>query len=113
MIALLRHGTLPREQGVSVEFWRLKEEFELVFPNSVYGSIQMWLNHLKTDGGHEERFQCCTNSSGADILNFRATQGHSGENLVDPSLLDNVLNPNDFFGYICFVGGGYNLHCTI
>ena len=38
------------------------------------------------------------------IFYFRALQGHSGRNLIDPSLQDNVLIPNDFFEYIYHIG---------
>ena len=51
-------------------------------------------------GGNKKRFQCCTDPSGQEILYLRALQGHSGRNLIDPSLQDNVLIPNDFFEYI-------------
>ena len=35
-----------------------------------------------------------------EILYLRALQGHSGHNLIDPELQDNVLIPNHFFEYI-------------
>ena len=44
---------------------------------------------------------------------FRAFQGHSGRNLVDPSLQDNVLIPGGFFKYIYHVGCAINLHPII
>ena len=49
-------------------------------------------------------------TSGQEILYFRALQGHSGRNLFDPPLQDNVLIPNDFFEYICHIGCAINLH---
>ena len=55
-------------------------------------------------GGNEKRFQYCTDPSGQEILYFRALQGHSGRNPIDPTLQDNVLIPNDFFEYIYHVG---------
>ena len=58
----------------------------------------------------QERFQCCTDPSGQEILYLRALQGHSGRNLIDPSLQDNVLTPNDFFEYIYHIGCAINLH---
>ena len=45
-----------------------------------------------------------------EILYLRALQGHSGRNLIDPSLQDNVLVPNDFFEYIYHIGCAINLH---
>ena len=44
---------------------------------------------------------------------LRALQGHSGRNLIDPTLQDNVLIPNNFFQYISHVGCAINLHSII
>ena len=69
-------------------------------------------------GGNNKRFQYCTDPSRQEILYLRALQGHSGRNLIDPSLQDNVLIPNDFFEYIInshsimnsgLIPGGQNL----
>ena len=38
---------------------------------------------------------------------------HSGRNLIDPSLQDNVLIPNDFFEYIYHIGCAINLHSIV
>ena len=40
-------------------------------------------------------------------------QGHSGGNLVDPALQDNVLLPDDFVEYIYHIGNANELHSTI
>ena len=61
-------------------------------------------------GGHKKRFQYCTDSSGQEILYFRALQGHSGRNPTDPSPKDNVLIPNNFCEYIYHIGCAINLH---
>ena len=61
-------------------------------------------------GGNKKRFQYCTDSSGQEILHLRALQGHSGRNLIDPSLQDNVLIPNDFFECIYHIGCAINSH---
>ena len=61
-------------------------------------------------GGKIKRFQCCTDSSGQEILYLRALQGHSGRNPVDPSPQDGVLIPNNFFEYIYHIGCAINLH---
>ena len=50
-------------------------------------------------GGQKKIFQYCPDSSGT-ILYLRALQGHSGRNLIDPSLQDNVVIPSDFFQYM-------------
>ena len=44
---------------------------------------------------------------------LQAPQGHSGRNLIDPSLQDNVLIPDDFFKYIYHVGCAINLRSII
>ena len=61
-------------------------------------------------GGHKKRLQYCADPSGQEILYLRALQGHSGRNLIDPSLQDNVLIPNNFFEYIYQIGCAINLH---
>ena len=58
---------------------------------------------------HKKRFQFCTDPSGK-MLYLRALQGHSGRNLINPSLQDNVLIPDDSFKYIYHVGCAINLH---
>ena len=47
------------------------------------------------------------------FLYLRALQGHSGRNLIDPSLQDNILIPDGFFKYIYHVGFAINLHSII
>ena len=63
-------------------------------------------------GGNKKRYQYCTDSSGI-IVCLRALQGHSGRNLIDPSLQDNVVIPDGFFQYIYRVGCAINLHPII
>ena len=63
-------------------------------------------------GGHNKRFQYCTDSSGT-ILYLRALQGQTGRNLIDPSLQDNVVIPDGFFKNIYHVGCAINLHSII
>ena len=60
--------------------------------------------------GNKRRFQYCTDSSGQEILYLRALQGHSGRNLIDPPLQDNVLIPNNFFEYTYHIGCAVNSH---
>ena len=44
---------------------------------------------------------------------FRALQGHSGRNLVDPSLQDDVIIQRVFFQHIYHIGREFNLHSII
>ena len=47
------------------------------------------------------------------FLYFRAIQGHSGCNLVDPTLQDSVLLPDDFAEYIYHIGNANEMHSII
>ena len=64
-------------------------------------------------GGNKKIFQYCTDPSGQENLYLRALQGHSGRNLIDPSLQDNILILNDFFEYTCHIGCAINLHSIV
>ena len=69
-------------------------------------------NAMAGGGGHKKIFQCCADSSGT-IVYLRAPQGHSGRNLIDPTLQDNVVIPSNIFQYISHVGCAINLHSII
>ena len=107
---LLRHGHLSREEDGAIEFWRLKDYFRNEFENSRYWSDEKWKSRMAGGGGNKKRFQYCTDPSGQEILYLRALQGHSGRNLIDPSLQDNVCIPNNFFENICHIGRAISLH---
>ena len=66
---------------------------------------------MKEDGS-KRRYQYCSDYSGT-ILYLRALQGHSGSNLIDPSLQDNVVIGTGIFPYIYHVGCTFNLHSII
>ena len=61
-------------------------------------------------GSNRKRFQYCTDSSGQEILDLRALQGHSGRNRIDPAQQDTVLIPNNFFEHIYHIGCAVNVH---
>ena len=63
-------------------------------------------------GGVKRWFQYCTDASGT-IVYFRSLQGHSGRNLIDPSLQDNVVIQGGFFQHIYHIGCAFNLHSII
>ena len=73
-------------------------------------SDEKWKSTMAKSGGNKKRFQYCGDPSGQEILYLRALHGHSGRNLIDPSLQDNVFIPNDFFEYIYHIGCAINLH---
>ena len=79
---------------------------------SQHWSDEKWKSTMAKSGGNKKRFQYCTDAS-REILYLRALQGHLGRNLIDPSLQDNVLIPDDFFKYIYHVGCAINLHSII
>ena len=47
----------------------------------------------------KRRYQYCSDNLGT-ILYLRALRGHSGSNLIDPTLQDNVLIGTGIFPYI-------------
>ena len=107
---LLRHGQLPREEDGAIELWRLKDYLRNDFEFAQHWSDEMWKSRMQGGGGNKKIFQCCTDSSGQEILYLRALQGHSGRNLIDPSFQDNVLIPDNFFEYIYHIGCAISLH---
>ena len=107
--ALLRHGDLPREEDGAIELWRLKDCLGYEFENSRHWSDEMWKSRMAGGGGHNTRFQYCTDLPGQEILYLRALQGHSGRTPIDPSPQDKVVIPDGFFKYISHVGCAINI----
>ena len=60
----------------------------------------------------KRRYQYCSDDSGT-ILYLRALQGHSGHNLIDPTLQDNVMIESGIFPYIYHIGCAFNLHSIV
>ena len=113
VILLLRHlQKVHREEDGAVHFWRIKDNLQDPFLQSIHWSDDRWKACLAAGGGAKRRYQCCTDVSGI-IVYFRALQGHSGRNLIDPSLQDNVVMSGNFFQYIYHVGCAFNLHSII
>ena len=114
VIHLLRHSQkVHREEDEAVHFWRIKENLQNPFPQPIHWSDSRWKACLAAaGGGAKRRFQYCTHDSGT-IVYFLALQGHSGRNLIDPSLQYNVVIPSKFFQYIYHVGCSFNLHSII
>ena len=110
LINLLRHGSLPRDNDGAIEFWRIKDYLQDHFVYSQHWSDEKWKKSMARGGGHKKRFKYCADSSGT-LLYFRAL--HSGRNLIDPTLQDPVVIPDDFFKYIYHVGCAINLHSII
>ena len=90
----------------------MKDHLQKHFLYCHHWSDDKWKSSIARGGGNKNIFQYCSDSSG-EILHFRALQGHSGRNFIDPSLQDNVLIPDGFFKYIYHVGCAINLHFII
>ena len=99
-IHLLRHSQkVHREEDGAVQFWRIKSFLQNPFAQSIHWSDDRWKVCLAAGGGAKRRFQYCTDDSGI-IIYFRALQGHTGRNLIDPSLQDTVIVPSNVFQHI-------------
>ena len=113
VINLLRHcQTVQREDDGAVQFWRIKNCLRNQFPQVQHWSDDRWKACLAAGGGAKRRHQYCTDISGT-IIYLRALQGHSGRNLVDISLQDNVIIQRGFFQHIYHIGCAFNLHSII
>ena len=99
VINLLRHNqTLQREEDGAIEFYKIK-----FYLRNQHSQIQNWSDDrwkacLAAGGGSKRRYQYCSDDSGT-ILYLRALQGHSGSNLIDPTLQDNVVIGTGIFNY--------------
>ena len=69
---------------------KLKNIFRVNFHKQLTGDDR-WKACLAAGGGAKRRYQYCTDISGT-IIYFRALQGHSGHNLIDPSLQEECDN---------------------
>ena len=113
VISLLRHNqTVQREKDGAIELYRIK-----FYLRNHHSQIQLWSDDrwkacLAAGGGSKRRDQYCSDNSGR-ILYLRALQGHSGNNLIDPTLQDNVVIGSGIFHYIYHIGCAFNLHSII
>ena len=65
-------------------------------------------------GGQKKRFQYCLNPHSSEhFLYFKAIQGHSGGTLVDLTVQDNVLLPDDVADCIHHIGNARDMHSII
>ena len=111
VINLLRHNqTLQREDDGAIEFYKIK--FYLRNQQIQVWSDDRWKACLAAGGGSKRRYQYYSDDSGR-ILYLRALQGHSGSNLIDPTLQDNVVIGTGIFHYIYHIGFAFNLHSVI
>ena len=100
VINLLRLSqTVQREDDGAVQFWRIKNFLQNQFPQILYWSDDRWKACLTAGGGAKRRYQYRTDISGTSIY-FRALQGHSGRNIIDLLLQDNVVIQRGLFLHI-------------
>ena len=113
VINLLRHNqTSQRKEDGAIEFHKIKFYLRNHSSQVQHWSDDRWKACLAAGGGSKRRYQYCSDDSGR-ILYLRALQGHSGSNLIDPSLQDNVVIGTGIFHYIYHVGCAFNLHSII
>ena len=113
VIHLLRHSQqVQREEDGAVHVWKIKENLQSQFPQIPHWSDDRWKSCLASGRGSKRRYQYCSDNSGT-IIYLRALQGHSGSNLIDPTLQDNVVIGTGIFHYIYHVGCTFNLHSII
>ena len=67
---------------------------------------------MAAGGGFKRRYQNCSDNSGT-IISLQALQGHSGSNLIDPTLQDNVVIGTGTFHYMYHIGCTFNLNSVI
>ena len=72
---ILRHDHLPREEDVTIEFWRIEDYLRNHFVHFQHWSDEKWKKSMAGGGGNKKRFQYCTDPSG-EILYLQAFQGH-------------------------------------
>ena len=115
MIRSLRHNeSVPREEDGAVRFDDLAERFKSRFAATSHWPIQAWISFVAKGGGQKKRFQYCLHPNYSQhFLHFRAIQGHPGGALVDPTLQDNLLLPDNFAEYIYHIGNAHDMHSII
>ena len=113
VINLLRHNqTVQREDDGAIQFWRIKFHLRNHSSQVQHWSDDRWKSCLAVGGGSKRRYQYCSDNSGT-ILYLRALQGHYGNNLIDPTLPDNVVIESGIFHHIYHIGCAFNLHSII
>ena len=113
VINLFRHNqTLHREEDGAIEFCKIKFHLRNHHSQVQNWSDDRWKACLAAGGGFKRRYQYCSYNL-RTIIYLRALQGHSGSNLIDPTLQDNVLIGPGTFPYIYHVGSNFNLYSII
>ena len=113
VISLLRHNqTVQREEDGAIQFCRIQFHLRNLSSQVEHWSDERWKSCLAAGEGSKRRYQYCSGNSGT-ILYLRALQGHSGSNLIGPTLQDNVVIGTGIFHHIYHIGCAVNLHSVI
>ena len=113
VINLLRHNQkLHREEDGAIQFCKIKFHLRDHHSQIQNWSDDRWKACSAAGGGSKRRYQYFSDNLGS-IIYLRALQGHSGSNLIDPAIQDNVLIGPGIFPYIYHVGSNFNLHSII
>ena len=103
VINLLRHNQkLHREEDGKIQLHKIKFHLRDHHPQKQNWSDDRWMACLAAGGGPKRRYQYCSVYFGS-VIYLRALQGHSGSNLIDPTLQDNVLIGPGIFPHIYHV----------
>ena len=94
------------------QFWRIKFHLRNHSSQVQHWTDDRWKSCLAAGRGSKSRYQYYSNNSGR-ILYLRAFQGHSGNNLIDPTLQANVVIGSGIFRHIYHIGYAFNLHSMI
>ena len=106
-INLLRHNQkLHRVEDGAIQFYKIKFHLRDHHSQIQNWSDDRWKACLAAGGGFKRRYQYCSDNLGT-IIYLRALQGHSGSNLIDPALQDNVLIRPGIFPYIYHMGSTF------
>ena len=81
---------MVREEDGVIEIWRLKDYLRNNFVRSQHSSDELWKSTKAKGGENKEKINFVLIHQDKKFFYLRALQGHSGRNLVDPSLQDNV-----------------------
>ena len=111
---LLRHDqTVLRGSDGAIQYNDIIEELRKRFDGASQ-RLEDCISTLAKGGRAKDRFQCCLNPNTSNqFLYLRATEGHSGDNVVDLELQDNVLLPKGFTEHIYQVGKASELNSII
>ena len=113
VVNLLRHNQkLHREEDGAIQFYKIKFHLRDHHRQIQNWSDDRWIACLAAGGGSKRRYQYCSDYLGS-IIYLLPLQGHSGSNLIDLTLQDNVLIGHGIFPYIYHVGCTFNLHSII